>query len=116
MKQDKWNVLDRYVREVLNALTVAGFVRLEEGTGGKDGREARYWVPQACRATLQKVGASCVLISAYARRYSAVRECFEQDGPNCKSFSLFHNFCFVLVCLRASLCISVCLCFCASVF
>ena len=74
----------RYVREVLNGLTVAGFVRLEEGTGGKDGREARYWVPKACRATLNKASITSCIISACVKRYSDVMNCFDLDGPNCK--------------------------------
>ena len=84
IQKDRLTALSSYVREVLNSLTVAGFVRLEEGTGGKDGREARYWVPQACRAAFSKAGVLSFLISAVVKRYQDVLKCFQQDGPSCE--------------------------------
>ena len=72
------------MREVLNALAVAGLVQLETGTGGKDGLDAQYTVPQTHRRELTKAGAYNLIISATARSFAEVRKCFDQDGPNCK--------------------------------
>ncbi|KAL8622590.1 hypothetical protein ACOMHN_009224 [Nucella lapillus] len=72
---------ERYVREMLNSLTVGGLVQLEEGTGGKEGAEARYWVPPTCRQTLQYVGALTINISCSAKQYADVRKCFDLEGP-----------------------------------
>ena len=73
------------MREVLNALTVAGLVQLEAGTGGKDGLDAQYIVPKTHRAALTKAGVYSLDISTCARYFAAVKQCFDQDGPNCKS-------------------------------
>ncbi|XP_070191177.1 S-adenosylmethionine-dependent methyltransferase Rv2258c-like [Littorina saxatilis] len=84
---------ERYVREVVNALAVAGLVQLEEGTGGKDGVEARYLVPDTHRHALKDAGSSCLAVSDCARKFSAVKECFDIDGPSCVRYqSGFFNF------------------------
>ena len=72
------------MREVLNALATAGLVHLEAGTGGKDGLDAQYTVPETHRAELTKAGVYCLAISACARDFAGVKKCFDQDGPNCK--------------------------------
>ena len=78
-----------YVREVLNALAVVDLVELVAGTGGKDGLDAQYIVPQTHRAALTKASVYCLAISAGARQFTEVKKCFEQHGPSCKSeFSL----------------------------
>ncbi|KAK7109972.1 S-adenosylmethionine-dependent methyltransferase Rv2258c-like isoform X2 [Littorina saxatilis] len=74
---------ERYVREVVNALAVAGLVQLEEWTGGEDGVEARYLVPDTHRHALKAAGTFCGLVSTCARQFSGVKECFDVDGPSC---------------------------------
>ncbi|KAK7096228.1 S-adenosylmethionine-dependent methyltransferase Rv2258c-like [Littorina saxatilis] len=77
---------ERYVREVVNALAVAGLVQLEEGTGGTDGVEARYLVPDRHRQALKTAGLFCRAISECARQFSAVKDCFDIDRPSCVRF------------------------------
>ncbi|XP_076460896.1 S-adenosylmethionine-dependent methyltransferase Rv2258c-like [Babylonia areolata] len=72
---------ERYVREVLNSLTAIGLVQLEAGTGGKEGKEAKYWVPPPCRETLKTFGAFTLAISASVRHYPDMRKCFDLNGP-----------------------------------
>ncbi|KAL8622594.1 hypothetical protein ACOMHN_009228 [Nucella lapillus] len=73
---------ERYVREALNSLTAIGLVQLEEGTGGKEGAEARYWVPPTCRQTLQTMGAFQLSVTACARHYGDMVDCVKLDGPH----------------------------------
>ncbi|KAL8605989.1 hypothetical protein ACOMHN_067171 [Nucella lapillus] len=76
---------ERYTRELLNSLTVAGLVQLEAGTGGKEGREARYRVPPTSghRQALQKASTYTRIVSNVAQNFANVRPCFDQDGPLC---------------------------------
>ncbi|XP_076460900.1 S-adenosylmethionine-dependent methyltransferase Rv2258c-like isoform X2 [Babylonia areolata] len=73
---------ERYVGEVLNSLTAIGLVQLEAGTGGKDGKEARFWVPPSCRKALKKAAVNFVMVSSSAKQYADVRKCIDLDGPN----------------------------------
>ncbi|KAK7109970.1 S-adenosylmethionine-dependent methyltransferase Rv2258c-like [Littorina saxatilis] len=82
---------ERYVREVVNALAVAGLVQLEEGTGGKDGTEPRYLVPQSHRKQLTKAGVYSLMISAAASHFAKVKECFPLDGPNSVDYDHGHT-------------------------
>ncbi|KAL8622597.1 hypothetical protein ACOMHN_009231 [Nucella lapillus] len=72
----------RYVREVLNSLTAARLVKLEPGTGGEEGAEARYWVPPTCRQTLRNIGTLTLAVSSCTGRYSGMKTCFDLQGPN----------------------------------
>ncbi|XP_076468915.1 S-adenosylmethionine-dependent methyltransferase Rv2258c-like [Babylonia areolata] len=73
---------ERYVGEILNSLTAIGLVQLEAGTGGKEGKEARFWVPPSCRKALKKAAVDFVMVSSSAKQYADVRKCIDQDGPS----------------------------------
>ena len=72
------------MREVLNALAVVGLVQLKTGTGGKNGLDAQYTVPQTHRSVLTKAGVYSLAISAGARQFAGVKKCFDENGPSCK--------------------------------
>lgn len=74
---------ERYVREIVNALTTVGVVQLQEGTGTSDGREARYFVPEACKKSFHSGGVFCTAVSSCSRNFVAVTKCLELDGPSC---------------------------------
>ncbi|XP_076461838.1 S-adenosylmethionine-dependent methyltransferase Rv2258c-like isoform X2 [Babylonia areolata] len=78
---DQLKLKERYVREVLNSLTVVGLVQLEEGTGGKERKEARYLVPPACRPGLQRASTLALIVSSNARNFDNIKKCFDHDGP-----------------------------------
>ncbi|KAK7501688.1 hypothetical protein BaRGS_00007119 [Batillaria attramentaria] len=78
---------ERYVRELLGSLVAGRVVQLAPGTGGRDGREARYLVPQHHRQALYKAAVKTIYLNAAARQFADVKEIFHVDGPRCVRFS-----------------------------
>ncbi|KAL8622593.1 hypothetical protein ACOMHN_009227 [Nucella lapillus] len=72
----------------LTAQHMASQLKLKEryvpggGDRGKEGAEARYWVPPTCRQTLQKAGVNTIMIASSVRHYAGVSKCIALDGPD----------------------------------
>nr|KAG5709941.1 hypothetical protein BaRGS_029983 [Batillaria attramentaria] len=75
---------ERYVRELMGSLVAGGVVQLAPGTGGRDGQEARYLVPQHHRQALDITGKKSTGLAISARQFAVVENAFSLDGPQWK--------------------------------